>query len=130
VAQRPSAVPYGPAGGGWATPTRRIRCGGALGFVSPDVVAARIIDDGPVPMGPYVYLNAPPSRTVTTVLCRCSPSQVEAFIETRYYDLRPLETMDPNNGGLMRWAGTPVYSELLQPVTGKSLDRILRWPKM
>ena len=94
------------------------------------MVAARIIDDGPVPMGPYVYLNAPPSRTVTTVLCRCSPSQVEAFIETRYYDLRPLETMDPNNGGLMRWAGTPVYSELLQPVTGKSLDRILRWPKM
>ena len=30
VAQRPSAVPYCPAGGGWATPTRRIRCDGAL----------------------------------------------------------------------------------------------------
>ena len=55
---------------------------------TPDVVVARIIDDGPVPMGPYVYLNAPPSRAVTTVLCRCSPSQVEAFLETRYYDFR------------------------------------------
>ncbi len=31
VARRPSAVPYGPAGGGWATPTLRIRCDGAPG---------------------------------------------------------------------------------------------------
>ena len=67
---------------------------------------------------------------MTTVLCRCSPSQVEAFIETRYYDLLPLETIDPSSGGLMRWARTLVYGELLKPLTGKSLDRILRWPKM
>ncbi len=122
---------------------------------APDVVVARIIDDGPVPMGPYVYLNAPPSRAVTTVLCRCSPSQVEAFIETRYYDLRPLETFDPSGGGLMRWAvgwpgsfgpggvddlrssscprssSPPPPKEVGHPsVTGKSLDCILRWPKM
>ena len=120
---------------------------------APDVVVARIIDDGPVPMGPYVYLNAPPSRAVTTVLCRCSPSQVEAFIETRYYDLVPLKTMDPSSGGLMRWAvgwprsfgpggvdewrsascprssSPPPPKEVGHP-SGKSLDRILRWPKM
>ncbi len=97
---------------------------------APDVVVARIIDDGPVPMGPYVYLDAPPSRALTTVLCRCSPSQVEALIETRYYDLLPFETIDPNNGGLMRWAGTLVYGESRCAAPGKSLDRILRWPRM
>jgi hypothetical protein len=97
---------------------------------APDVVVARIIDDGPVPMGPYVYLNAPPSRAVTTVLCRCSPSQVEAFIETRYYDLLPLETIDPTSRGLMRWVGTLVYDESRRAAPGKSLDRILRWPRM
>ena len=107
----------------------RIRCGGALGLVWPDVVVARIIDDGPVPMGPYVYLNALPSRAVTTALCRCSPSQVEAFIETRYYDLRPLETLG-SCSERMSWAGTLVYGELWQPVTGKPLDRILRWARM
>ncbi|MFH1109147.1 MAG: hypothetical protein V1790_08145 [Planctomycetota bacterium] len=96
----------------------------------PDVVVARLIDDGPAPMGPYVYLNAPPGRAVTTVLCRCSPSQVEAFIETRYYDLVPLETIDPSSGELMRWAATLVHGELLRPVPGKSLGRILRWPRM
>ena len=97
---------------------------------TPDVVVARIIDDGPVPMGPYVYLNAPPDRAVTTVLCRCSPSQVEEFIQTQYYDLVPLETIDGGTSGRMRWAGTLVYEELLRPNPNKSLDRVLRWPKM
>ena len=97
---------------------------------APDVVVARIIDDGPVPMGPYVYLNAPPSRAVTTVLCRCSPSQVEAFIETRHYDLLPLETIDSSDGERGWWAGTLVYDESRRAAPGKPLDRILRWPKM
>jgi hypothetical protein len=48
----------------------------------------RVIDDGPVPMGPMVYLDFP-DRGVTTLLCRCMPSQVEDVVESPYYELVP-----------------------------------------
>lgn len=54
----------------------------------PYVTVARVIPDGPVPMGPYVYLDHP-DRTVTTLLCRCMASQVDEFLDTRYYELAP-----------------------------------------
>jgi hypothetical protein len=104
-----------------------------------DVVVARIIDDGPVPMGPYVYLNAPPVRSVTTVLCRCMPSQVSEFVETSYYDLVPLETIkewgdtrsciDPPPPRVY-WGGTLSYWNLRLPWEEKPLEQLLRWPKM
>jgi len=104
-----------------------------------NVVVARLLDDGPVPMGPYVYLNAPPLRRVTTILCRCMPSQVSEFVETRYYDVVPLETVrdwgdtrscvDPPPPRV-HWGGTLSYWNLRIPWEEKPLDQILRWPKM
>lgn len=101
---------------------------------TPDVIVARILDDGPVPMGPYVYLNSPPHRIVTTVLCRCMPSQVNEFVETQSYDLMPPETIkigheaqppsaELHNGG-PRFHWNPWIRRENQP-----LEQILRWPK-
>ena len=55
---------------------------------SPDIVVARVIDDGPVPMGPFLYLSAE-TRCVSTVLCRCMPPQVKSLLSTRTYELVP-----------------------------------------
>ena len=37
------------------------------------IVVPRILEDGPAPMGPWVYLRAG-DHAVTTLLCRCMPS--------------------------------------------------------
>ncbi len=55
----------------------------------PRDVVARVLSDGPVPMGPFVYLSSRDAE-VTTLLCRCMPSQVESFVESVYYDVLPL----------------------------------------
>lgn len=77
---------------------------------TPDTVVLGIVEDGPIPMGPYVYL-ASEACAVTTVLCRCSPSQVNDIIKSVYYDLEPLD-------GAQDWAPPPV-----------SLTALLRWPQ-
>jgi hypothetical protein len=56
---------------------------------APKVVVARVIDDGPVGMGPIVYLSAG-TRTVSTLICRCMPAQVKTLRTTAAYDLLPL----------------------------------------
>ncbi len=55
---------------------------------TPAVVVARVIDDGPVPMGPFVYLSAG-THCVSTVLCRCMPPQVRSLRSTLTYELVP-----------------------------------------
>ncbi len=55
-----------------------------------DVVVARVLADGPMAMGPWVYLDAA-ERRVSTLLCRCMPSQVDGFVEELTYDLQPVE---------------------------------------
>jgi len=118
-----------------------------------NVVVARLLDDGPVPMGPYVYLNAPPQRAITTVLCRCMPSQVSEFVETSYYDLVTLEAIKPWGdtrscidppeprvhwgGTLSYWNLYCAYESLASTLKGVAADReetpleqLLRWPKM
>lgn len=60
---------------------------------APYTVVLRQIEDGPIPMGPYVYL-ADRTHDVTTLLCRCSPGQIGRFVAERYYDLVPLESLD------------------------------------
>lgn len=108
---------------------------------TPNIVVARVLDDGPVPMGPYVYLNASPQRTVTTILCRCMSSQVNEFAETRYYDLVPLEAIndfsDTRKGSgfdrpppRVHWGGTLSSSELEFRQWNKTqTEELLRWPK-
>jgi len=62
---------------------------------APGVIVARIIEDGPVAMGPMVYLSAG-SRSVSTVICRCMPAQAKRLRESRTYELAPItpQTLD------------------------------------
>lgn len=59
----------------------------------PDVVVARIVGDGPQPMGPFVYLDHP-ARRVSTLICRCEPSQADLFPQSRMYRLVGLDEAD------------------------------------
>jgi hypothetical protein len=53
---------------------------------APDTVVANVIDDGPVPMGPVVYLSQG-SRDVSTVICRCMASQGGTLLGQTNYEL-------------------------------------------
>lgn len=57
--------------------------------VAPDVVVARVNEDGPVAMGPIVHLTAPRGE-ISTVICRCMPTQARQLAATVYYELKPL----------------------------------------
>ena len=50
------------------------------------MVVARVLADGPMAMGPFVYLTEP-GLEVTTLLCRCMPAQVDDFFANTYYEL-------------------------------------------
>ncbi|MFQ5411081.1 MAG: hypothetical protein ACE5EC_02250 [Phycisphaerae bacterium] len=76
-----------------------------------DVRVARILDDGPRPMGPFVYLTAE-DLEVMTLTCRCMPSQVRDLPHSAYYELRPLSELRK-------------ITTRLDPVR---LDRVLRLP--
>lgn len=80
------------------------------------IVAA--IEQGPVPMGPYVYLSRPPERAIVNVLCRCSPSLVDNFVATPTYELRPLEVIEQQCPELAKKLGAT-----------SRLDSIMRWPR-
>ncbi len=98
-----------------------------------DTVVARVIEDGPIPMGPFVYLDAD-THGVTTVLCRCSPSQVDRFVETAYYDLQPLEYVATRCLAAIAgftWAGSAAGPRRRpNPETNARhhLEKALRWP--
>ncbi|MGO8930366.1 MAG: hypothetical protein ACLQU3_26150 [Limisphaerales bacterium] len=59
---------------------------------APNVVVARVIDDGPVAMGPFVYLSAG-TQAVSTLICRCMPAQAKKLRATSAYDLLPFQAM-------------------------------------
>ncbi len=85
---------------------------------TPGVIVADVLADGPVPMGPYIYIGEPPSRELESVLCRCSPSQVDEFSGTHYYELRMADRSDivPEAVRAMFDRRTP-------------LAQLLRWPE-
>jgi hypothetical protein len=60
---------------------------------APNAVVARIINDGPMVMGPIVYLSAG-TRDITTLICRCMPAQAKKLLDTSVYDLLLAETLD------------------------------------
>jgi len=82
---------------------------------APATVIARVLDDGPLPLGPYVYLNRG-AGGITTLLCRCSPSQMNDVVETADYQLRNFEELGPG------------WRSRLLSATVKPLDQRLRWP--
>lgn len=61
---------------------------------APRVVVARILEDGPVAMGPILYLAAD-GRDVTTLICRCMPAQAKAVRAAHTYDLVQLPPNQP-----------------------------------
>lgn len=82
------------------------------GEETAEVVVVRTLADGPVPMGPYAYVDA--AGRITHVLCRCSPSQVGEFLREGEYDVRPMTELGEEVGAM------------LGPV---DLTKVLRWPK-
>ena len=80
---------------------------------APKVIVARVIDDGPVAMGPIVYLSAG-TREVSTLICRCMPAQASKLLATRTYDLLPFQ-----NGST---------SSLLMQARASSKQRTAFWP--
>ncbi len=57
----------------------------------PGAIVARVLEDGPLPMGPIVHLLR--DGTVGTLICRCMPSQADNFVETLPYDLAPIQEL-------------------------------------
>jgi len=95
-------------------------------------IVVRVLDDGPVPMGPYVYLESD-VLAITTVLCRCMPSQVDEIMKTESYELLPVESLDAEFESRimqvlhrLRGGGT---GEMRVLRDDGNPARLLRWPK-
>jgi hypothetical protein len=97
---------------------------------APDVVVARVIDDGPVAAGPIVYLNAG-SRTVSTLICRCMPAQARKLLATSTYDLLPFQAASTNS--LLIQARSLLQERAAfwpgEDIDGKRLEACLRLPE-
>ncbi len=63
---------------------------------SPDVLVVGVFDDGPIPMGPYVYLDA--ALDVTAIRCRCSDSLVDTFTDEAVYEFLSIEDLPRRDG--------------------------------
>lgn len=57
-------------------------------------IIVNLFNDGPIPMGPYVY-QAADGGGISTLHCRCSPLQVGEISETVYYELQPMAALKP-----------------------------------
>lgn len=64
--------------------------------VAPEAVVARVIEDGPVAMGPIVHQAA--SGEITAVICRCMSTQARQLVGTKYYELKPLSAANHVEG--------------------------------
>jgi hypothetical protein len=72
---------------------------------APDIVVARVIDDGPVPIGPIVYLDGK-GGDVSTLICRCMPAQAKELAGTDTYELLPLQSLTNSSLLAQARAGT------------------------
>ncbi len=88
---------------------------------APRTVVPRILADGPLPMGPFVYINGS-EHAITTLLCRCMPSQVEDFRSNAYFELRrlPSATVDQ--------PGSALFHERLREADAIPLQERIRIP--
>jgi len=53
---------------------------------TPHVIVARWIDDGPLPMGPILYVGAG-THNILTIACRCMPTQARRLVSQEFYNL-------------------------------------------
>jgi hypothetical protein len=92
---------------------------------TPGVVVARILDDGPEPMGPIIYLAAD-TQDVATVICRCMDAQAEEVVGMGTYGLALL------NDAAVRWLNADPTRDITRWLPGKppdELDQLLRLPQ-
>ena len=89
---------------------------------APAVVVARVIEDGPLPMGPIIYLRSG-SRSVSTLICRCMPSQGRLVRTARNFELRPF----PDQTAPIRPATAAFWPG--DAATADRLTRCLRLPE-
>ncbi len=92
---------------------------------APDVVVARVIDDGPLPMGPMVYLDMR-TRSVATLICRCMPAQAKKLLGSEEYNLIPMQE-SPGLAPLRNGAGAAPAQTLSWPES-RTLEQALRVP--
>jgi hypothetical protein len=94
------------------------------------VVVSRVIEDGPTIAGPIVYLTAG-SHDVSTLICRCMPSQARELRENAYYTLAELDPSVAHTfdeiGKRTGTAAVSFWSPGVSP--GRALERLLRLPK-
>jgi hypothetical protein len=94
---------------------------------APETMVARVIDDGPVPMGPIVYL-ARDTHAVSTLICRCMPAQAKRLAGSRNYRLVGITRAEAL--GLPNLANASVLRAFLSGDQSQSdrLERRLRLP--
>lgn len=86
----------------------------------PSVIVAAVLEDGPEPMGPFIYLDE--NCRTTTVLCRCMPARFENAIETLGYRVEmENRTASPRS----RHEGPPLQRDWMAP---DWLEKALRLP--
>ena len=78
---------------------------------APRLVVPSLLDPGPVPLGPFVYL-ARETHDVAMMICRCSPSRVDAVIEAAEYDLVPLTELRDGGIRIPSWPAAAEASAL------------------
>ena len=96
---------------------------------APSVVVARVIDDGPVPMGPIVYIQAG-THDVSTLICRCMAAQARKLFRTSTYELQPLQVLpaDRLKRAAREETRTPPAFWPGEPDSQSRLEKCLRLP--
>lgn len=84
---------------------------------APDTVVARVLEDGPVPMGPILYVKAG-TADLATVICRCMPSQVQGVGRSEDYDL---VLLDP-----ARSSDTRAFDSMTRGLASTPIDELER----
>lgn len=87
---------------------------------APDTVVARIIDDGPTPMGPIVYLGAD-SGEIVTLICRCMDAQAAEVVAESIYGIATLDD------AAVRWLVRDKTPGITRWLPGKPPDDLDRW---
>lgn len=97
--------------------------------ICPNVVVARVIEDGPVAMGPMIYLEQN-GGSAMTLICRCMPAQADQVSGSTVYALIDTSTNSPD--ALLSSANGALATRLAAWRSGAGnyrLDRRLRLPK-
>ena len=75
---------------------------------APETVVARVIDDGPTPMGPILYLTVD-SQEIVTLICRCMDAQADEVVGGGIYGIATLDDaavrwlIHDKTRGITRW---------------------------